>query len=162
MSDKPTPITPDDAHVDQELRALLATYDEPAARSPHITARSLLASLPPVPPAQAAAQRQRAARMRLVQRTGLLLGVALLVTLGAWGVYTNTDAVVALFGGVGSTTGYLVLVLLLSLKPFAHLLAPGLSLVLLLGAVGGLWWLLQRLLQAAPPMLAADQVRIEP
>lgn len=166
MSDKlppAPPAPPDDARADQEVRAMLAAYDEPAPQhlSP-ATQRSLLASLPTVPPAQAAAQVQRAARIRLLRRTALLLGVGVLVALGAWGVYADTDAVVGLFGGVGGTAGYLVLVLLLSIKPFAHVLAPGLSLVLLLGAVGGLWWLLQRLLRAAPPMLAAEHIGVEP
>lgn len=148
--------------AEHELRDLLGSYHEPTTR--HLSAtqqRDLLARLPDLPPAQAAQQMRLQARLRRLRRTALLLGVALLVALGAWGVYADTDGVVNLFGGSGSTAGYLVLVLLLGIKPLAHLLAPSMPLLLLLGGLGGLWWLWQRLLRGAPPMLVAEPVRVD-
>ncbi len=159
----PEPTSDPDFTDDQLLRVLLAQYAQPAPRAaPADIAQRVLARLPAVPPAQAAwVLRQQRLRRRLWQAI-FPLAFTVLLAVGVWGVYADTGSVVGFFGGAESAIGYLVLVALLSIKPLAYLLlGSSMPLVLLLLSVGGLYWLWQSILAAAPPMLALDYVEVE-
>lgn len=159
----PEPTSDADYADDQLLRTLLAEYAQPAPRAaPAEIAQRVLARLPDAPPAHAALViRQQRLRRKLWQAIFPLM-VTMLLAVGVWGVYADTGSVVGFFGGAESAIGYLVLVALLSIKPFAHLLlGSGMPLVLLLLSVGGLYWLWRYVLAAAPPMLALDYVEVE-
>lgn len=149
--------------ADQLLRTLLAKYDQPAPRAaPAHSVQSVLARLPDAPPAHAVLVVRQQRLRRGLWRAILLLVVAVLLAAGVWGVYADTGGVVGFFGGAESAIGYLVLLALLSIKPFAHLLlGSGMPLMLLLLSVGGLYWLWRYVLAAAPPMLALDPVEVE-
>ncbi|NJL05142.1 MAG: hypothetical protein HC911_09620 [Chloroflexaceae bacterium] len=152
-----------DYAADQLLRTLLAEYAQPAPRAaPADIAQRVLARLPDAPPAHAALVVRQQRLRRGLRRAIFPLVLALLLAVGVWGVYADTGGVVGFFGGAESAIGYLVLLALLSIKPFAHLLlGSGLPLVLLLLSVGGLYWLWRYVLAAAPPMLALDPVEVD-
>lgn len=119
----PEPTSDADYADDQLLRTLLAEYAQPAPRAaPAEIAQRVLARLPDAPPAHAALViRQQRLRRKLWQAIFPLM-VTMLLAVGVWGVYADTGSVVGFFGGAESAIGYLVLVALLSIKPFAHLL----------------------------------------
>jgi hypothetical protein len=156
-ADEPMPDPADEAATDERLRRMLAAYGEPAPHQPPPATRArVLASLPDLPPAQAAAAAAGRARGRRWLRRIALALLLLLAALGGWGVFFDSSAPAHLFGDVSSGLGQVLLILVLAAKPLvAALLAPGLpwllgGLVLCAGLLR-LWWMLARYEPLARP-----------
>jgi hypothetical protein len=144
--------------ADEAIRRLLARYGQPTsvAPPPDLTAR-VLARLPDKPPAAAALAEQQQQRRGRVLGGMLLCGLLLSLILGSWGVLVNSSGPAELLGGVTSTVGQFVLVLVLAAKPLVHaILSPGVTLLLpgllLIVAATWLWWQLVQQTPLAPPL----------
>jgi hypothetical protein len=135
-----------EAHSDQLLRDLLASYGEPQqVVPPPGLARRVVTALPAQP---AVLARRRGSIRRFAALFVEVLALAL-VALGLWGVLGDSAGPAGLFGGAASGAGGALLVLTLAAKPLVgSLFALGLPTLVggaLFGAAAGwAWWVLVR------------------
>lgn len=132
-------------------RALLAAYGEPAQMEPPPTlAARVVAGLP------RGASRRPAHPWRTASWGAAALALALLLSLGAWGVLVNSLGPAGVAGGPADGLGELLLIFTLAAKPLVNLLAhagaaAALAAVLIVAAAW-LWWRLVRGTPLAPPL----------
>lgn len=134
-------LTPAEIHAAEEAtRRLLARWDEPQpATPPPGLAGRVLATLPDSP-----RQADRSSPLPTAGRWALALGAALLLALGAWGVWLDSAGPAALLGSFSAGLAGLALQLTLMAKPLINLVGAsggaGLAALAALIAGGAAWW----------------------
>jgi hypothetical protein len=148
---------------DRHFRQLLADYDEPVALdAPPAIRHRLLAHLPAVPPAQAAAQARQRAWWRLAGGATAATVLLALLALGSWGVFIDSAALAQVFGATSAGLGHLVLALVLLAKPIVYSLLGdiGIGIIGWLLACGVLFWGWSQIMRQAP-LMHPSRIRVD-
>ncbi len=140
MEDRNAHLTPEDLLVaaEEETRRLLARYAQPAPIEPppDLAGRVIAAIENPDP--------SPTSRLRRIYGTVVSLFLAMLISLGSWGILLDSRGPALFFGDLSSGLGDFFLFLTLAAKPLINLLLTAgvatLVVIVVILAGGWLWW----------------------